>query len=220
MTRVSVAAAFAALAVSLAATAVQAAPAPAPAPAAAPQVTNERAPDVYRVKFDTNEGPITIEVTRAWAPNGADRFYNLVKSGYYDEARFFRVLPGFMAQFGINADPAVSAAWRRVPIQDDPVTQSNTRGMVTFATAGPNTRTTQVFINFADRNAGLDRQGFAPFGRVTAGMDVVDKLFSGYGEGFPNGPGPDQQLAQTQGNAYLNRAFPNLDFIRKATIEP
>jgi peptidyl-prolyl cis-trans isomerase A (cyclophilin A) len=217
MTRVSVTAAFAALAVSLAATAVQTA---APAPAAPPQVTNDRAPDMYRVRLDTNEGPIVIEVTRAWAPNGADRFYNLVKSGYYDEARFFRVLPGFMAQFGIHADPAASAAWRRVPIQDDPVTQSNRRGMVTFATAGPNTRTTQVFINFDDRNAALDRQGFSPFGRVISGMENVEKLFSGYGEGAPNGPGPDQQLVQLQGNAYLTRAFPNLDFIRKATIEP
>jgi peptidyl-prolyl cis-trans isomerase A (cyclophilin A) len=214
------AAAFAALALALASVpAVGQAAAPAPAPAA-PQVTNERAPDMYKVRLDTNEGPIVIEVTRAWAPNGADRFYNLVKSGYFDEARFFRVLPGFMVQFGINADPNVSAAWRRVPLQDDPVKESNKRGYVTFATAGPNTRTTQVFINYNDQNAALDRQGFAPFGRVISGMDVAEKLYSGYGEGAPNGPGPDQQLTQAQGNAYLNRAFPMLDFIRKATIEP
>jgi peptidyl-prolyl cis-trans isomerase A (cyclophilin A) len=187
-------------------------------PLAAPAPSSQQAPATYKVKFDTSEGPIEIEVTRAWAPNGADRFYNLVKSGYFDGVRFFRVLPGFMAQFGINGDPAVSAAWRQARIADDPVTRSNTRGMVTFATAGPNSRTTQVFINFGD-NASLDRQGFAPFGRVTAGMDVVDKLYSGYGEGAPRGGGPDQARAQLEGNAYLTRAFPDLDYIKTATIE-
>ena len=219
MIRVSVAAAFAALVLSLAPALAQApAAAPAPAPASkAPQVTTETAPSTYSVKFDTTKGAFTIEVTRAWAPNGADRFYNLVKSGYYNNARFFRVLPGFMAQFGIAADPEMSAAWKRVPIKDDPVTQSNKRGYVTFATAGPDTRTAQVFINFAD-NTGLDRQGFSPFGRVTSGMDVVDKFYSGYGEGAPGGRGPDQQLVQLQGNAYLDRLFPMLDAIKSAAI--
>jgi peptidyl-prolyl cis-trans isomerase A (cyclophilin A) len=193
--------------------------APAPQAPAAPAVTTQHAPATFKVSLDTSKGPIVIEVTRAWAPRGADRFYNLVNSGYFSEARFFRVLPGFMAQVGINADPRVSSAWRAAPIQDDPVTQSNTRGMVTFATAGPNTRTTQIFINFDD-NSALDRQGFAPFGRVISGMEAADKLFSGYGEGAPRGPGPDQQLAQFQGNVYLNRAFPNLDYIRTATIVP
>jgi peptidyl-prolyl cis-trans isomerase A (cyclophilin A) len=184
--------------------------------ASAPQ--NEQAPAIYKVRLDTSKGVVEIEVTRAWAPNGADRFYNLVKSGYYDDVRFFRVLPGFMAQVGINGDPNVSAAWRQARIPDDPVTQSNTRGMVTFATAGPNTRTTQVFINFGN-NAPLDGQGFAPFGRVVTGMDVVDKLYSGYGEGAPRGAGPEQARAQFEGNAYLTRFFPNLDYIKKATIE-
>ena len=209
----ALAAAFAAAALALPAQAA------APAAPAAPAVTTEQAPATFKVNLDTSKGPIVIEVTRAWAPRGADRFYNLVKSGYFDDARFFRVLPGFMAQVGINADPRVSAVWRSAPIQDDPATQSNKRGMVTFATAGPNARTTQVFINFDD-NSELDRQGVAPFGRVVSGMEVAEKLFSGYGEGAPRGTGPDQQLAQFQGNAYLNRAYPMLDFIRKATIVP
>jgi peptidyl-prolyl cis-trans isomerase A (cyclophilin A) len=211
MIRVSVAAAFAVLALALA-------PALAQTPTPPVATPSERAPDTYTVKFDTSKGVVEIAVTRAWAPNGADRFYNLVKTGYFDNARFFRVLPGFMAQFGINADPRVSAAWRSARIPDDPVTQSNKRGYVTFATGGPNTRTTQIFINFAD-NSPLDRQGFSPFGLVKTGMDVIDKLYSAYGEGAPNGPGPDQQLVQLQGNDYLNRAFPNLDYIKTATIE-
>jgi cyclophilin family peptidyl-prolyl cis-trans isomerase len=216
MMRLTAAALFAAFALSLSPGFAQiAAPA---APAAPATLPNEKAPDTYTVKLDTSKGTIEIAVTRAWAPNGADRFYNLVKSGYFDDARFFRVLPGFMAQFGINADPKVSASWRQARIPDDPVTQSNKRGYVTFATGGPNTRTTQIFINFAD-NSPLDRDGFSPFGMVKTGMDVVDKLYSGYGEGAPQGRGPDQTLTQLQGNEYLNRAFPNLDYIKKATIE-
>jgi peptidyl-prolyl cis-trans isomerase A (cyclophilin A) len=187
-------------------------------PPGAPAPSSEQAPATFKVKFDTSKGAIEIEVTRAWAPNGADRFYNLVKSGYFDGVRFFRVLPGFMAQFGINGDPALSAAWRQARIADDPVTHSNKRGMVTFATAGPNTRTTQVFINFGD-NASLDSQGFAPFGQVIVGMDVVDRLYAGYGEGAPRGAGPDQARAQLEGNAYLTRSFPNLDYIKTATID-
>jgi peptidyl-prolyl cis-trans isomerase A (cyclophilin A) len=184
-------------------------------PAAAQQ---EQAPASYKVKFDTTKGPFTVQVTRAWAPQGADRFYNLVKSGFFDDVRFFRVVSGFMVQFGINGNPATMARWRDAPINDDPVTQSNKRGYITFATAGPNTRTTQVFINFVD-NTNLDGMGFAPFGRVIAGMDVVDKLNAEYGEGAPRGRGPDQSRIQREGNAYLNSAFPRLDFVRKATIE-
>ncbi len=175
------------------------------------------APEAFRVRLETSKGDVVIEVHRAWAPRGADRFHALVQSGYYDDVRFFRVLSGFMAQFGIHGDPATSARWRARPIPDDPVRQSNTRGMVTFATAGPNTRTTQVFINYAD-NTPLDGMGFAPFGRVVEGMDVVDHLYAGYGEGAPRGPGPDQGRIQREGNAYLERAFPQLDFVERATV--
>ena len=184
-----------------------------------PASLNEQAPATYKVKFDTSKGPFVIEVQRDWAPNGADRFYNLVKNGFYDNTRFFRVIPGFMVQFGINGDPNIAAAWRAANIKDDPVKQSNARGMVTFATAGPNTRTTQVFVNFGNNNF-LDRQGFSPFGKVVSGMDVVDALYSGYGEGAPAGQGPDQGLIQQQGNAYLGQGFPKLDYVNKATIEP
>jgi peptidyl-prolyl cis-trans isomerase A (cyclophilin A) len=183
-----------------------------------PATLTERAPATFKVKFDTSKGPFVVEVNRAWAPNGADRFYNLVKSGFYDNVRFFRVISGFMVQFGINGDPKVASAWRNAQIKDDPVTQSNKRGFLTFATAGPDTRTTQTFINFAD-NAALDRQGFAPFGQVISGMNVVDSLHAEYGEGAPRGRGPDQGRVQQEGNAYLMRDFGKLDFIKKATIE-
>jgi peptidyl-prolyl cis-trans isomerase A (cyclophilin A) len=175
------------------------------------------APATYRARFQTTAGVFVIEVQREWAPRGADRFYELVKSGYFDGQRFFRVLSGFMAQFGIHGDPKMSAVWRERRIPDDPVRQSNTRGMVTFATAGPNTRTTQVFINYAN-NSMLDGQGFAPFGRVIEGMAVVDRLFAGYGEGAPRGRGPDQGRIQAEGNAYLAREFPKLDAVKRATI--
>ena len=141
-----------------------------------------------------------------------------MKNGFYDDTRFFRVVSGFMVQFGINGDPNVSAPWRTATIKDDSVKQSNKRGYITFATSGPDSRTSQVFINFAD-NAGLDRQGFAPFGQVTSGMAVVDGLFSGYGEGAPSGRGPDQGRIQREGNTYLKKDFSNLDFVKKATIE-
>lgn len=183
-----------------------------------PASLNEKAPAVYKAKFDTSKGSFVIEVHRDWSPNGADRFYNLVKNGFYNDARFFRVIEGFMVQFGISGNPDLSAVWREARIPDDPVKQSNTRGMVSFATAGPGTRTTQVFINFGD-NAGLDGQGFSPFGQVVSGMDVVDSLFSGYGEGAPRGRGPDQGRVQMQGNAYLITDFPKLDYVKKATIE-
>jgi peptidyl-prolyl cis-trans isomerase A (cyclophilin A) len=179
---------------------------------------NAKAPESYKVKLQTSKGDVVIEVTRAWAPNGADRFYNLVKNGFFDGCRFFRVISDFMVQFGINGDPAVNQVWREARIPDDPVQESNKRGYVTFATAGPNTRTTQIFINFNDRNAGLDAQGFAPFGKVVEGMEVVDKLFSGYGEGAPQGQGPEQGRAQNEGNAYLTKDFPNLDYIKTATV--
>jgi peptidyl-prolyl cis-trans isomerase A (cyclophilin A) len=184
-----------------------------------PAALTEKAPDTYKVNLDTTKGLIVIDVHRDWAPNGADRFYNLVKSGFYDNVRFFRVIPGFMAQFGIHGDPQVAAAWRPAQIKDDPVKQSNNRGFVTFATAGPNTRTTQLFINFKD-NSPLDKQGFAPFGQVSKGMDVVDKIYDGYGEGAPSGRGPEQGRLQSEGNAYLEKNFPKLDYIKTATIVP
>lgn len=183
-----------------------------------PASMTEKAPDVYRAKFDTSKGTFVIEVTRAWAPNGADRFYNLVKNGFFDNCRFFRVLSGFMAQFGINGDPGISAGWRAARIQDDPVKQSNVRGYVSFATGGPNTRTTQTFINFGN-NTRLDAIGFSPFGKVVEGMEIVDSLYASYGEGPPSGAGPDQGRVQMEGNAYLNKEFPKLDYVKTAVIE-
>ena len=183
-----------------------------------PAALREAAPPVYKAKFDTTKGAFVIEVRRDWAPNGADRFYNLVKNGFYDNVRFFRVISGFMVQFGISGDPAISAKWREARIQDDKVAQSNKRGFITYAMAGPNTRTSQVFINFAD-NANLDASGFSPFGQVIQGMDVVDKLNAEYGEGAPRGRGPDQGRIQAEGNAYLTKDFGRLDFVKKATIE-
>jgi peptidyl-prolyl cis-trans isomerase A (cyclophilin A) len=194
------------------------------APAAKPSLMNPasmraKAPDVYKVKFTTTKGDFVIEVTRAWAPLGADRFYNLVQNGFYDNAAFFRVLKGFMAQFGISANPAVSRVWRSATIKDDPVKQSNHRGYVSFATAGPNTRTTQVFINYGD-NVSLDRSGFSPFGRVVEGMAVVDALYGGYGEGAPEGRGPEQGRIEAQGKAYLDKSFGQLDTIKSTTVLP
>ena len=184
-----------------------------------PAAFTEKAPATYKVKMDTSKGVFTITVHRDWAPIGADRFYNLVKAGFYDEVRFFRVLPDFMAQFGIHGRPSVMEAWRPARLKDDPVKKSNLRGYVTFATGGPNTRTTQLFINFKD-NAPLDRQGFAPIGEVTDGMAIVDSLYSGYGEGAPRGKGPDQGAMNMEGNAYLAKSFPKLDYIKSATIVP
>jgi len=182
-----------------------------------PAALNEKAPDTFKANFDTSKGSFTITVTRSLAPLGADRFYNLVKNGFYDDTKFFRVLEGFMAQGGIHGNPTIAKAWASARIQDDPVKQSNRRGFATFATGGRNTRSTQFFINFRD-NPALDKDGFAPFGLVTAGMNVVDRLYSGYGEGAPSGRGPDQQRVQGEGNTYLNKEFPRLDFIKAATI--
>jgi len=177
-----------------------------------PASLKEQAPAVYKARFDTSAGPFVVTVTRAWAPNGADRFYNLVKNGFFDGTRFFRVVPNFMVQWGIQGDPDVQRNWANANIPDDPTTKSNNRGFITFATRGPNTRTTQVFINFKS-NAFLDKQGFAPFGEVTEGMAVVDKINAEYGEN------PNQGTIQSQGNAYLTKQFPNLTVIKKATIE-
>lgn len=175
------------------------------------EANQRQAPDVFQVKFETSAGPIVIEVTRDWAPRGADRFHALVQNGFFDGCRFFRVVPNFVVQWGINGDPKVSAVWREATIPDDAVKQSNTRGRITFATSGPDSRTTQLFINLRD-NTSLNGMGFAPFGEVVEGMDVVDELFSGYGEA------PNQGRIQMQGNAYLEKDFPKLDYIESATI--
>jgi peptidyl-prolyl cis-trans isomerase A (cyclophilin A) len=187
----------------------------APNPAAA----KETAPAVFKAKFVTTKGDFVVEVHRDWAPQGADRFYNLVKSGFFTDIAFFRVVKGFMVQFGIHGDPAVAKQWRDAHIQDDPVGKaSNTKGMVTFAMAGPNTRTTQIFINYAD-NARLDGMGFPPFGKVVGdGMKVVDSIEGMYGEGAPGGRGPNQGRIQGEGNKYLKADFPKLDYIKSASI--
>ena len=156
---------------------------------------------------------------RDWAPRGVDRFYHLVKLGYFDDTRFFRVLSGFMAQFGVHGDPKVIAAWEPLQLEDDSVKQSNNRGTVTFATGGPNTRTTQLFINYGD-NANLDAMGFAPIGEVVDGMSVVESFYADYGEGAPDGAGPSQERIASEGNAYLAKTFPRLDFIRSAQLGP
>jgi peptidyl-prolyl cis-trans isomerase A (cyclophilin A) len=186
-----------------------------------PAKLKEQAPATFSAKFDTSKGAFTIKVTREWAPNGADRFYNLVKNGYYNDVRFFRVLLApvpFMAQFGIHGDPAVSKAWRDAKIVDDPVKQSNKRGFVSYAMAGPGTRTTQIFINFGN-NLNLDGMGFSPFGEVIEGMSVVDSLYGEYGEGSPRGGGPDQGRMQAEGNAYLSAAFPKLDYVKSVKLQ-
>ncbi len=185
-----------------------------------PKTLNQHASDVYRARFATSKGDFVIEVHRDWAPNGADRFYNLVRAGYFNDTRFFRVVRGFMAQIGIHGKPELNAIWREQQIPDDPVVKSNTRGFVTFATAGPGTRTTQFFINYADSNNRLDTMGFSPFGQVTSGMEVVDSLYAEYGEGAPQGRGPNQGRIQDEGNAYLMRDFPQLDYVKQATILP
>ncbi len=182
-------------------------------------VPSKPAPDTYKVQFDTSKGAFVVEVTRAWAPYGADRFYDLVQQKFFDDARFFRVLKGFVVQFGINKEPDVEARWRNNAIPDDPVRQTNARGTLTFATSGPNTRTTQLFINLAD-NARLDQSGFSPFGKVGQGMDVVDQLYSGYGEGEPQGEGPNQEKIEARGNEYLAADFPRLDYVKTAHIVP
>jgi len=176
-----------------------------------PAELTETAPETFQARFETSKGEFIVDVTSAWAPNGADRFYNLVKNGFYDGCRFFRVVRDFMVQFGLNADPGVSKVWRAANIPDDKRKESNQRGYITFATAGPNTRTTQLFINFGN-NSFLDSQGFTPFGKVSKGMEVVDSINSEYGER------PNQGQIQMRGNEYLAEQFPNLDYIKSATI--
>ena len=177
-----------------------------------PASMTETAPEKFQARFATSRGDFVIEVTRPWSPNGADRFDNLVKNGYYDDCRFFRVVKRFMVQFGINGDPGVNKVWNRATTKDDPVKQSNKNGYVTFAmSSAPNSRTTQIFINYAD-NTFLDGQGFAPFGKVVEGMDIVDAINAEYGEK------PDQSQIQMMGNSYLQKEFPKLDFVKSATI--
>jgi peptidyl-prolyl cis-trans isomerase A (cyclophilin A) len=177
-----------------------------------------RAPDFFRTRFVTTKGDFVVEVRRDWAPNGADRFFNLAKMGFYDDTRLFRVISGFMAQFGIPGDARVASKWRDATIPDDPVVQSNLRGFMTFAQTGmPNSRTTQIFINYRD-NTRLDASTFTPFGRVVQGMDIVDSFYNGYGEGAPEGHGPSQERAQSEGNVYLDQEFPKLDRILSTQI--
>lgn len=191
----------------------------APSPLLTPNPAAERvaAPDTFDVRFETSRGPFTVRVARAWAPRGADRLYYLARNGYYTNARFFRVLPRFAAQFGAAADPRVNRVWETRTIPDDPVRRGNARATVSFATAGPNTRTTQLFVNLVN-NFRLDRLGFTPVGRVVEGMNVVDSLYGGYGEGPPSGKGPDQDRIAADGNRYLEREFPKLDYIRTASV--
>jgi peptidyl-prolyl cis-trans isomerase A (cyclophilin A) len=176
-----------------------------------------QAPDTFHARFETSAGAFVVEVVRDWAPMGADRFYSLVRGGFYDGTRFFRAIDGFMVQFGLHGDPEVNEAWADQEIPDDPVARSNERGTITFATRGPDTRTTQLFINLGD-NAQLDGMGFAPFGRVIEGMDAVNSIYTGYGEGAPQGRGPNQMRVREEGNAYLDRDFPELDRIEQVTI--
>ena len=184
-----------------------------------PSLAADRAPDAFRVKLETTQGDVVILVNRAWAPNGADRFYNLVKIGYFDGVVFYRAIRGFMVQGGFNGDPDVTAVWSNARIPDDPVQQSNTRGMVTFAQPSmPNARTTQFFINTADNDYLKEHGSFAPFGKVISGMDVVDSLYTGYGEGAPRGKGPSQSRIAREGNSYLKADFPLLDSIVAASV--
>ena len=179
-----------------------------------PAALNEQAPATYRARFETSQGVFVIEAHRDWAPNAADRFYNLVKNGFYDNARFFRVLSGFMAQFGLNGDPDIQRAWTYAGLPDEPTKQSNTRGFVSFAReSSPNSRYTMVFINYKD-NSYLDADGFAPFGQVVSGMEIVENLYSGYGRQNV----PDQRRIKSEGNAYLTAEYPKLDFIKTAQI--
>jgi peptidyl-prolyl cis-trans isomerase A (cyclophilin A) len=169
------------------------------------------APDSFRVAFETTRGTFVVEAIRAWAPNGADRFYQLARSGFFDETRFFRVVPGFVAQFGINNEKSLNEQWEKRTLADDPPRVPNARGTIAFTNSGPNTRSHQLFVSLAD-NPRLDKAGFAPVGRVVEGMAVVDSIYSDYGED------PDQHLIATLGNSYLTRMFPKLDYIKSAKV--
>jgi cyclophilin family peptidyl-prolyl cis-trans isomerase len=180
----------------------------------------EHAPSVFRVRFETSKGVFELEITRAWAPLGADRFYNLVRSGFFDDSRFSRVVPGFIAQFGIPGDPTITAKWKDRAFPDDSVRAHNERGTIAFAMTGPNARTTQLYVSLRD-NSNLDAQGFAPIGRVVEGMAVVDSLYSGYGEGAGGGVrGGQQGKVLAGGNVYLDASFPKLDRLIRAVIVP
>ena len=178
-----------------------------------------QAPEQFHVKFETSKGDIIMEVVRSWAPRGADRFYELVQDGFFDGSRFFRVRPKFVVQFGIHKDPKVSELWRQMKLADDPVSQKNLRGFVSYAKDGPGTRTTQIFVNLADNSKRLDSTGFAPFARVISGMDVVDQLYASYGEMQSlGGAGPDPQKIEMLGEEYLARSYPRLDTIVRASV--
>jgi len=194
-------------------------PAPEPSPLLDPAgaAMQQQAPDTFKVLFETTAGDFVVQVVRGWAPLGADRFHNMARHGYFEGVRFFRVVPGFVVQFGIHGDTATSRAWRGATLPDDSVRASNSRGTLTFATAGPDTRTNQFFVNLAD-NARLDAQGFAPIGRVIGGMDTIDRLHAGYGEMPPRGQGPDQRRLMLEGEAYLAAEFPLLDRILRARL--
>ncbi|MDE3152796.1 MAG: peptidylprolyl isomerase [Gemmatimonadota bacterium] len=182
-----------------------------PKPAASKAAAPATAPDSFQVQFQTSAGAFIVQVNRALAPIGVDRFYKLVTSGYFNDERFFRVVPGFVVQFGMNGDPKLNDRWQKDTIPDEPVKETNARGTIVFANRGPNTRANQLFINLGD-NPNLDKMGFAPFGRVISGMNVVDAIYSGYGQM------PDQSMIAAEGNKYLERAFPNLDYIKSATL--
>lgn len=178
----------------------------------------EPAPELFNVKLDTSKGPVVIEVHRDWAPVGVEHFYTLVKTGFYDDARFFRVVRNYVVQFGINGDPKIHSLWATTSLRDDPVKERNRKGTVTFATRGANTRTTQLFINLKD-NFPLDKDGFAPIGKVVSGMEAVESFYDSYGDMPPRGMGPDPAQIQVQGNEYLQNRFPRLDYIKKAVVQ-
>jgi peptidyl-prolyl cis-trans isomerase A (cyclophilin A) len=185
-----------------------------------PSLATAQAPEVFFADFTTSKGDFVIEVHRAWAPNAADRFYNLVKLGFYDDTRFFRAVPDFMVQWGISGDPLVTAKWKHATFADDPVVESNLRGFVSFARTGqPNSSATQIFVSY-ENHPRLDASGFAPFGKIARGIEVVDDLYKGYGEGAPGGTGPDQHRIESEGNAYLDREFPKLDRVLYTRIVP
>ncbi len=191
----------------------------APNPLLRPDRFTATAPSTFRVRFETSEGDFVVQADRDWAPLGVDRFYNLAGAGFFDDSRVYRVVDGFVAQFGLNADPYVNQAWKTEYLVDDPVTHSNTRGRVTFAKGGRHSRTTEIFINLRD-NPQLDDNGFAPIGEVVEGMDVVERLHAAYGDGPPRGEGPYQAMVEARGNVYLDAEFPELTRIERATIEP
>ena len=178
----------------------------------------EAVPDVFQVNLDTSKGPVVLEIHRDWAPVGADHFYTLVKTHFFDEARFFRIVRNFVVQFGINGIPKTNRIWSNTDLRDDPVKEHNRKGTLTYAKAGPNTRSTQLFINLRD-NLALDKDGFAPIGKVISGMDAVESFYDSYGDMPPRGQGPDPSKIELEGNEYLQNRFPRLDYIRKATIQ-